>query len=75
MFQISIMYQQTLSAKRFLFMNLFLKRVKDRILVFASDQQLELLFDSDFIFMDGTFSTAPNNFDQVYWIHAQKFGQ
>ncbi len=74
-FEIPVTYQQTLSEKRLLSMDFYLKRGKDRVLVFASDQQLELLFDSDIIFMDGTFSTAPENFDQVFLIHVQKFGQ
>lgn len=52
-----------------------MKHSKDRILVFASDLQLELLFDSDVLFMDGTFDTTPENFKQVYLIHAHKFGQ
>lgn len=74
-FEIPTLYQQTLSGERFLFIDTFLKRGKDRVLVFASDKQLELLFDSEVIFMDGTFSTTPDCFDQVYLIHAQKFGQ
>ena len=75
MFEIPELYQQTLSNGRFLTIDLFLKRGQDRILVFASDQQLELLFESDTIFMDGTFDTSPANFKQVYLIHVHKFGQ
>ncbi|CAF4570128.1 unnamed protein product, partial [Rotaria sp. Silwood2] len=75
MFEIPELYQQTLSNERFLTIDLFLKRGQDRILVFASDQQLELLFESDTIFMDGTFDTSPANFKQVYLIHVHKFGQ
>ncbi|CAF1539602.1 unnamed protein product, partial [Rotaria sordida] len=74
-FDIPELYQQTLSSKRFLLIDLFTKRGKDRILVFSSDQQLELLFKSDTIFMDGTFDTTPAHFKQVYLIHAHKFGQ
>ena len=75
MFDIPESYQQTLSAKRFLLIDLCMSRGKDRILVFSSDQQLELLFESETVFMDGTFDTTPANFKQVYLIHAQKFGQ
>lgn len=39
-FDISEFYQQTLSAKRFLLMDMFPKRGKERILVFSSDEQL-----------------------------------
>ncbi|CAF3596017.1 unnamed protein product [Rotaria socialis] len=74
-FDIPESYQQTLSNERFLLVDLFMTRGKDRILVFSSDQQLELLFESETIFMDGTFDTTPPNFKQVYLIHAQKFGQ
>lgn len=74
-FEIPEFYQQTLSSERFLLIDLFLKRSKNRILVFSSDQQLKLLFESDTIFMDGTFDTAPPHFKQVYLIHAHKFGQ
>ncbi|CAF3653882.1 unnamed protein product [Rotaria socialis] len=74
-FNIPELYQQTLSAQRFLLIALFMQRGKDRILVFASDEQLKLLFESEAIFMDGTFDTTPENFKQVYLIHAHKYGQ
>ncbi|CAF4837510.1 unnamed protein product [Rotaria socialis] len=73
MFEIPELYQQTLSNEQFLTSDLFLKCGQDRILVFASDQQLELLFESDTIFMNGTFDTSPANFKQVYLIHVHKF--
>ena len=75
MFDIPELYQETISGKRFLFLDLFFKRGKDRILIFSSDQQLELLFESKTIFMDGTFDTTPAHFKQVYLIHAHRFGQ
>ncbi|CAF4286796.1 unnamed protein product, partial [Rotaria sordida] len=74
-FEISTAYQQTLSNKRFLLMDYYLKRAKERVVIFSSDQQLNLLFSSDVIFIDGTFSTAPENFDQVFLIHIQQFNQ
>ncbi|CAF1931047.1 unnamed protein product [Rotaria magnacalcarata] len=52
-----------------------IKRGQDRILIFASDQQLKLLYESSTIFMDGTFDIAPAPFKQVYLIHAENFGQ
>ncbi|CAF4091569.1 unnamed protein product, partial [Rotaria sordida] len=75
MFDIPELYQQTLAGKQFLPIDVFLKRGKDRILVFSSDQQLKILFESDTIFMDGTFDIVPAHFKQVYLIHAHKFGQ
>ncbi|CAM4849636.1 unnamed protein product, partial [Rotaria magnacalcarata] len=74
-FDIPESYQQTLSAKRFLLIDLFMTLGKDRILVFSSEQQLELLFESKTIFMDGTFDTTAPNFKQLYLIHAHKFSQ
>ncbi|CAF1497990.1 unnamed protein product [Rotaria sordida] len=74
-FEIPTAYQQTLSNKRFLLMEYYLKRAKERVVIFSSDQQLNLLFNSDVIFIDGTFSAAPENFDQVFLIHVQQFNQ
>jgi len=74
-FEIPMFYQQTLAQQRFLLMDFFLKRGKERILVYATDQQMHLLFSSETIFVDGTFSTAPNGFHQVFLIHVEHFGQ
>ena len=74
-FDIPETYQQTRSMKHFLLMDFFLRRGKERVLVFSSDQQLEILFSSDTIFMDGTFDITPAPFKQVYIIHAHKFEQ
>jgi hypothetical protein len=41
-----------------------------RVLVWSSDTQLNLLFDSDRLHMDGTFSSAPPMFNQVFIIQA-----
>ncbi|CAF4108796.1 unnamed protein product [Rotaria sp. Silwood2] len=75
MFDIPESYQQTLTTKRFLLIDLFLKHGQDRLLIFSSDQQLHLLFESTTIFMDGTFDITPAHFKQVYLIHTEKFGQ
>ena len=74
-FEIPDVHKQTLSSKRFLFVDVFLKRGKNRMLAYSSDQQLELSFESDTIFMDGTFDVSPCQFKQVYLIHIHKFGQ
>ena len=39
---------------------------RQRILLFSSNEQLKMLFRAEAILMDGTFSTCPNMFDQVY---------
>ena len=74
-FNIPEFYEQTLSSKRFLLMDVYPKRGKERILVFSSEEQLELLFESNIVFMDGTFDITPPHFKQVYIIHGHKFGQ
>lgn len=45
-------------------------RSAGRVLVWATDTQLNLLFDSDRLHMDRTFSSAPSIFNQVYIIQA-----
>ena len=42
-----------------------------RIVVYASDVNLEVLCDSDGIFMDGNFKCAPKLFMQLYVIHGK----
>ena len=74
-FDIPTFYQETLSQKQFLLMDFFLKRGKDRVIVYATAQQLQLLFDSEVIFFDGTFGTARTGFEQVFLIHIQLFRQ
>ncbi|CAF4203598.1 unnamed protein product [Rotaria magnacalcarata] len=64
-FDIPESYQQTFSNERILLVDLFMTHGKDRVLVCSSDQHLELLFESETIFMDGTFDTTPANFKQV----------
>jgi hypothetical protein len=48
---------------------------KKRTLVFATDDQLRLLFKSEHILMDGTFDACPPFFNQIYSLHAIKQGQ
>ena len=45
------------------------------MLLFATDKQLETLFSSEWIFMDGTFDSCPSQFKQIYTIHGLKFQQ
>ncbi|CAF0873347.1 unnamed protein product [Didymodactylos carnosus] len=72
-FDIPDAYQVTPKSENFLFSDTLIRRRK-RMLPVGSVTQLELLFDSPTIFMDGTFSSTPPFFDQVYTIHAMKFG-
>lgn len=45
-----------------------------RILIWSSDIQLNLLFNSQRLHMDGTFSTSPKSFEQVFIIQAIHHG-
>ena len=74
-FDIPLSYQETISHKRFLLMDFFLKRGKERVIVFSTEAQLQLLFTSKTIFIDGTFGGAPAGFEQLFLIHVQHFGQ
>ncbi len=71
-FDIPDSYQVTAAGEKFLICDTLVCR-KKRMLIFASPKQLELLFNSSTLLMDGTFSAAPPLFDQVYTIHALKF--
>ncbi|CAF3122750.1 unnamed protein product [Rotaria sp. Silwood2] len=42
----------------------------DRILIFSSNRQLEIFFNSEVIFCDGTFASSPPHFPQIYTMHA-----
>ena len=48
---------------------------RQRMILFSSAEQLNLLFSSKIILMDGTFSSCPKIFDQVYTIHGIKYEQ
>lgn len=67
-------FTKTLKGELFLCVDKFIKR-KTRILLFASREQLKLLFESSIILMDGTFSASPSVFQQVYCLHAIKYNQ
>ncbi len=45
-------------------------RSEGRVLVWSSDIQLNLLFNSPKLHMDGTFSTSPHQFKQVFIIQS-----
>ncbi|CAF3502099.1 unnamed protein product [Rotaria sp. Silwood2] len=73
-FDIPYLYTRTIKNEEFLCVDKFIKR-KTRILLFASNEQLKLLFQNSIVLMDGTFSTCPKIFDQVFTIHSIKYEQ
>ncbi|CAF1182513.1 unnamed protein product [Rotaria sp. Silwood1] len=72
LFDIPDEFKVTLDGKRFLLMDETITR-RERILLFSSDQQLDMLFSSSIIYMDGTFSKSPPHFKQIYIIRAVLF--
>ncbi|CAF4729973.1 unnamed protein product [Rotaria socialis] len=74
LFDIAEPFTKTLHDDDFLIVDKMITR-RQRILLFASREQLKMLLGVDTILMDGTFSTCPSVFDQVYTIHAVKYDQ
>ena len=72
MFDVPESYQTTSTGEQFLFCDTSVSRRK-RMLLFGSPKQLQLLFDSPTLMMDGTFLATPPFFHQVFTIHALKF--
>jgi len=63
-------YSQTIDGRQFLINDI--EPVENRILVFATEKNLDLLAKSDHWFSDGTFKSCPPLFAQVYTIHVIK---
>ena len=74
LFDIPEPYNKTLRDNEFVIVDKMITR-RQRIVLFASNEQLKMLFTAETILMDGTFSTCPEMFDQVYTIHSIKFDQ
>ena len=54
---------------------LFVTQGENRIIAYASDYLLDILFKSSRWHADGTFKSAPELFAQVYLIHAWNLGE
>ena len=77
-FNISPRYKKTTNGQRYLLADKVQRVDRDvekRIIVYATDEQLRLLFTSSHIMMDGTFASCPPHFDQIYSIHSIKNNQ
>ncbi len=77
-FDISSRYKKTTDGQRYLLADKVQRvdgTVEKRIIVYATDEQLRLLFTSSHIMMDGTFDSCPPHFDQLYSIHCMKNNQ
>ena len=77
-FYIPRLYKMALDGERYLLADHVWNAngdVSRRIVIFATDEQLQFLFKCTHILMDGTFSTSPKHFAQVYSIHGLKHDQ
>ncbi|XP_046554261.1 uncharacterized protein LOC124263651 [Haliotis rubra] len=61
-------WTETSNGRRFLLLS---DGEQDKILVFSTTEQLQVLQTADTIYMDGTFTACPGLWDQVYIIHAR----
>jgi len=64
-------YTLTYNGERFLLEDATTNN--DRILIFATQKNLDILAESDHWMADGTFKTAPPYFTQLWTIHAIKY--
>ena len=74
-FIIPVVYKETYANERFLLYDKRKNSYGGRLLVFASDEQLKVLFQSYVLFADGTFKVAPKLFEQLYVIHGLQCGE
>ena len=44
-------------------------------MIFASDEQLNILYDLDALFTDGTVKISPKLFEQLYVLHGMPNGE
>ena len=65
-------YQQTAKGEQFLIYDSGPE--SERILIFATQQNLEMLESSQYWLADGTFKISPELFSQVYVVHALRGG-
>ncbi|CAF0869389.1 unnamed protein product [Rotaria sordida] len=71
-FDIPSKYKRTTNGERYLLNDRVQHRdgkVINRIILFATDEQLRTLFTCSHILLDGTFDSSPPHFDQIYSIH------
>jgi hypothetical protein len=67
-FEIPLLYQRTWYNDQFIIADIKRKKVGGRLIMFGSNEQIDLLLNSTVWFCDGTFKTRPLLFEQVYII-------
>ncbi|CAM4942461.1 unnamed protein product [Rotaria socialis] len=74
-FIIPPVYLETYANSRFLIYDKRKTVYGGRLLIFASDEQLNVLFHSEVLFADGTFKVSPTLFEQLYVLHGLQTGE
>jgi hypothetical protein len=64
-FVIPTKFTVNIDGERFLLEDLSNQKRFKRLLIFASERQLDVLFQSEWLFIDGTFKAAPSMFTQL----------
>lgn len=67
-------YNKTLEGERFLLYDSGVED-EDRLIIYATDDDLRRLCASEVVYCDGTFKCAPRLFKQLFTIHAVVFGE
>jgi len=75
LFVIPPVYQNTYDDEPFLIYDKRKSHYGGRLLMFASEEQLNVLFQSEVLFADGTFKVCPKLFEQLYVILAITNGE
>ena len=65
-------WAQTIESRQFLLVE---DGDDDKVVIFATDNNLKLLAEAECLFVDGTFHTCPEVFYQIFTIHAFRSGQ
>ena len=74
-FVVSASYRETYSKENFLIYDKRKSAYGGRLMIFASDQQLNVLYNSSVLFADGTFKVTPTLFEQLYVLHGMQDGE
>ncbi len=74
-FVVPLVYQETYSHQKFLIYDKRKSSYGGRLMIFSPEEQLNVLYQSDTLFADGTFKVSPKLFEQLYVIHGMENGE
>ncbi|CAF5101578.1 unnamed protein product, partial [Rotaria magnacalcarata] len=74
-FVVPPVYLETYSKEPFLIYDKRKSQYGGRVMMFASPEQLDVLFHSDILFADGTFRVSPILFEQLYVLLGMQHGE